>query len=46
MFLSIFSSQGYMYVINREGYVILHSAHPKCEQKSDNYFRSLWGGQP
>lgn len=36
-------SQGYMYVINREGYVILHSAHPKCEQKSDNYFRDLYG---
>ena len=45
--LSIFSSQGYMYVINREGYVILHSAHPKCEQKSDNYFRDLYGaGNP
>ncbi len=36
-----------MYVINREGYVILHSAHPKCEQKSDNYFRDLYGaGNP
>ena len=45
--LSLFSSQGYMYVINREGYVILHSAHPKCEQKSDNYFRDLYAsGNP
>lgn len=45
--LSLFSSQGYMYVVNREGYVILHSAHPKCEQKSDNFFRDLYAsGNP
>ncbi len=45
--LSLFSSQGYMYVINREGYVILHTTHPECHQKSDNYFRDLYAsGNP
>lgn len=39
---SLFSSKGYMYVINSEGYVILHTKHPDCALKSDNYFRDVY----
>ena len=38
-----FPHKGYMYVINREGYVILHSAHPSVSRSQDNYFRDLYG---
>lgn len=27
---SLFSSKGYMYVINSEGYIILHTKHINC----------------
>lgn len=40
--LSLFSSQGYMYIINSDGYIIIHSKHDDCHQKSDNYFRDLF----
>lgn len=40
--LSLFSSKGYVYVINSEGYVILHTYHTGCPDKSDNYFRTLY----
>lgn len=40
--LSLFSSQGYMYIINSDGYVIIHTQHPDCQEKSDNYFRDLF----
>lgn len=39
---SLFSSKGYMYVINSEGYVILHTKHINCSLKSDNYFRDVY----
>ncbi|CAK7039039.1 EAL domain-containing protein [Phascolarctobacterium sp.] len=42
--VSLFSSKGYMYVINSEGYVILHTEHPDCHLKSDNYFRDVYEG--
>lgn len=41
--LSLFSAEGYIYIINSEGYVILHTPHRGCYQKSDNYFRDLYG---
>lgn len=40
--LSLFSSQGYMYIINSDGYIIIHSDHEDCLRKSDNYFRDLY----
>lgn len=39
--LPLFSSHGYMYIIDREGYTILHTEHMGCAQLSDNYFRDL-----
>ena len=36
---SMFSSKGYIYVINIEGYIILHTKYINCALKSDNYFR-------
>lgn len=39
---SLFSSKGYMYVINSEGYIILHTKHINCALKSDNYFRDVY----
>lgn len=42
--LSLFSSQGYMFIINSEGYTILHSIHDNCTTTSDNYLRDLYAG--
>lgn len=39
---SLFSSKGYMYVINSEGYIIPHTKHINCALKSDNYFRDVY----
>lgn len=39
---SLFSAQGFIHVINSEGYIILHSVHPDCHLRSDNYFRDLF----
>ncbi len=38
---SLFSSQGFIHIINREGYVILHTVHEGCIGQSDNYYRDL-----
>lgn len=40
--LSLFSSKAYVYVINKEGYIILHTTHWQCAEKSDNFFRNLY----
>lgn len=40
--LSLFSSQGYMFIINSEGYTILHSVHDNCVVDTDNYLRDLY----
>lgn len=40
--LSLFSSKAYVYVINREGYIILHTTHDNCTEQSDNFFRNLY----
>lgn len=39
---SLFSAQGFINVINSEGYIIIHSRHPNCIQTSDNYYRDLF----
>lgn len=39
---SLFSSQGFMHIINSEGYVILHTNHDDCQGSSDNYYRDLY----
>lgn len=39
---SLFSAQGFIFIINSEGYVILHSTHPGCWATSDNYYRDLF----
>lgn len=45
--LSLFSSQGYMYIVNSDGYIVLHSSHNDCSQRSDNFFRDLYAnGNP
>lgn len=41
--VSLFSAQGYMYIINSEGYILMHTVHDNCTQQSDNYFRDLYG---
>ena len=37
----IFSSEGYMYLVNSEGYVMMHTTHDNCQQKSNNFLRDL-----
>lgn len=39
---TLFSSQGFMHIINSEGYVILHTDHDGCQGSSDNYYRDLY----
>lgn len=41
---SLFSAQGFIHIINSEGYVLLHSTHPNCQMASDNYYRDLFLG--
>lgn len=38
---SLFSSQGFIHITNSEGYVILHTEHAGCLERTDNYFRDL-----
>lgn len=40
--VSLYSSQGYIYMINSEGYILYHSDHPDCHRGSDNYYRDLY----
>ena len=39
--LSLFSDQGYMYLINRAGDTVLHTVHEHCHQETDNYFSDI-----
>lgn len=39
---TLFSSQGFMHIINSDGYVILHTDHVGCQGTSDNYYRDLY----
>lgn len=40
--VSLFSDQGFMYIINSEGYTLVSSTHNEYNQESENYFRSLY----
>lgn len=40
--LSLYSSQGFMYIINSDGYVLIDSQKKAYNQESDNYYRMLF----
>lgn len=40
--LSLYSSKGFIYVINQEGYILFHSQHVNCKRLSDNYYRDVY----
>ena len=40
--LSSYSSMGYMYIVNKEGYTILNSDNKNQIQISDNFFRDMY----
>lgn len=40
--ISLFSEQGYMYIINRQGYILITSKNDGHSRESDNYFRMLY----
>ncbi len=40
--ISLFSSQGYMYIINDDGYIVLSSNPEGYADESDNYYRMLF----
>lgn len=40
--ISLFSEAGYMYIINREGYILISSQRDKYSQETENYFRLIY----
>lgn len=40
--ISLFSSKGYMYIINNEGYILFSSLHNTYSQEAENYFRMIY----
>lgn len=45
--ISLFSSEGYMYIINKEGYILISSLKNGYARESDNYFRTIYSmGNP
>lgn len=44
--LSLFSSQGQMFIINSQGYILISSQHSTYGRESDNYFRILHASNP
>lgn len=40
--ISLFSSEGYMYIINKEGYILISSRRDGYTRESDNYFRTIF----
>ncbi|MEA5003201.1 MAG: GGDEF domain-containing protein [Christensenella sp.] len=40
--ISLFSSQGYMYIINSDGYILISSKGTSYTQESDNYYRTIY----
>lgn len=40
--ISLFSAQGYMYIINSDGYILISSKGSEYSQESDNYFRMVY----
>lgn len=44
--VSLYANQGYTYIINSEGYIILSSQLDVYNRESDNYFRMLYLNNP
>lgn len=44
--VSLFSSQGFMYIINDKGYILISSTQNEYSRESDNYFRMLYAENP
>lgn len=44
--VSLFSEQGYMYVINSDGYILINSQNATYSREADNYFRMLYLTDP
>lgn len=40
--LSLYSSEGYMYVINKEGYILISTSQNEYSKENENYFRLLY----
>lgn len=40
--LSLYSSQGFMYIINGDGYILIDSRDQAYNQEADNYFRMMY----
>lgn len=44
--VSLFSEQGAVYIINREGYILITSKQDEYTKESDNYYRYLYTSNP
>lgn len=44
--VSLFSEQGYMYVINSDGYILINSQNAAYSREADNYYRMLYLTDP
>lgn len=44
--ISVFSEQGFMYIINSSGYILVSSNEEEYNLESDNYFRQLYLDNP
>lgn len=40
--ISLFSSQGYMHIINSDGYIMISSHRTNYSEESDNFFRNIY----
>lgn len=44
--ISLFSDQGYMYIINQQGYILISSKQSAYNLESDNYYRTIYSKNP
>lgn len=44
--VSLFSKQGYMYIINSQGYILISSQQDEYSRESDNYYRMIYLNNP
>lgn len=40
--ISLFSSQGYMHIVNSEGYILISSSEEALSSENENYFRTIY----
>lgn len=40
--LSLYSSQGFMYIINRDGYILIASQKQAYNEEAENYYRAIY----